>query len=584
MKVKTVIQGCLGIMFLITGIIVALFMDIGVKRIVKDKVGDVFIQLTQRNGESIENKLYRYQKAVNSIVIDRFIDNSLIEYEHMTALERVDTEIAINQSIRPLLIVEEGIRSVGYWMNDGQVKVFGEELIGSGDNEITYSLFFRRYHEQHYQKPFSSPDLYAKWQYGLNKDYNRIFLTQAMVDYNTNKVIGVIFMVVDTRELCKNILKSGTDNDESYFLLNDSHNFLMDEDQDKIGTKYKDDLLDKMVESEGLIESKGNLTAYYRFQNDYIIVGSFSKATIEKEVVELRTYILVIILLCLLVVLFIAFIVGKYIDERFSYLQKLITRLEKGDFSMSLKKIESPTNEFDNIFNHFFGMASKVEKLIEENYISELDKREAELNALQYQINPHFLFNTLEIISSMARINKQQDIEVISKNLGQLFRYNMNRDNKSIITVGKELNHIKNYIFIQNMHYNQTIDVYYDVDKKHLHNVAMRFLMQPIIENCLCHGLRDQQGGMIEIMSYEQGECLIIDISDDGKGIAEEDILMLNHNIQIVDKRNHEYVVGLGLRNVNRRLKLVFGEAYGLKISSEGIGTTVSIILPLGEM
>ncbi len=142
MKVKTVIQGCLGIMFLITGIIVALFMDIGVKRIVKDKVGDVFIQLTQRNGESIENKLYRYQKAVNSIVIDRFIDNSLIEYEHMTALERVDTEIAINQSIRPLLIVEEGIRSVGYWMNDGQVKVFGEELIGSGENEITYSLFF----------------------------------------------------------------------------------------------------------------------------------------------------------------------------------------------------------------------------------------------------------------------------------------------------------------------------------------------------------------------------------------------------------------------------------------------------------
>ncbi len=115
----------------------------------------------------------------------------------------------------------------------------------------------------------------------------------------------------------KNILKSGTDNDESYFLLNDSHNFLMDEDQNKIGTKYKDDLLDKMVESEGLIESKGNLTAYYRFQNDYIIVGSFSKATIEKEVVELRTYILVIILLCLLVVLFIAFIVGKYIDERF---------------------------------------------------------------------------------------------------------------------------------------------------------------------------------------------------------------------------------------------------------------------------
>ncbi len=232
----------------------------------------------------------------------------------------------------------------------------------------------------------------------------------------------------------------------------------------------------------------------------------------------------------------------------------------------------------------FFGMASKVEKLIEENYISELDKREAELNALQYQINPHFLFNTLEIISSMARINKQQDIEVISKNLGQLFRYNMNRDNKSIITVGKELNHIKNYIFIQNMHYNQTIDVYYDVEKKHLQNVAMRFLMQPIIENCLCHGLRDQQGGMIEIMSYEQGECLIIDISDDGKGIAEEDILMLNHNIQIVDKRNHEYVVGLGLRNVNRRLKLVFGEAYGLKISSEGIGTTVSIILPLDEM
>ena len=583
MKIKTAIQGYLGAIFLVTVLIVFLFVDMGVKNIVTDKVGNVYLQLTQHNGESIEKRLLSYQKAVNSIVIDRFIVNGFLQYDQMTALERVDTEIAITQSIRPILMFEDGIRTVGYWMNNGVVKQFGEEGVGVGDEELRYSYYFRKNYANHPPEASSLATNYVEIHLGLNDKYYRLYFTQNIVDYNKNRSIGGVFIVVDTSRLFGDVLNSETDHDESHFLLDDENVILIAEEQARIGKQFNRSILEQISEKKGIIETENSIITYYRLQNNYLLVNSYSKESIKMEINKLRFYIVLILLLCLCIVLFIGYFAGKYIDRRFLTLHQLINRLEVGDFSMSLKRIQSPTNEFDDVLNRFFIMASKVKKLIEEIYISELDKREAELNALQYQINPHFLFNTLEIISAKARINKQPDIEQVSKTLGQLFRYNMNRDNKNVITIEDEISHINNYMMIQNMHHNQMIHIYVDVDEKYFKNAAIRFLMQPIIENCLFHGLKGASGGMIEISASEQGCVLRVDISDDGLGIEPEKVVLINANMQIIDKQNNSNIVGLGLRNVNRRLKLVFGEAYGLTICSQTIGTTVSILLPLQQ-
>lgn len=579
MKLKTFIQSCLAIMFFITGLIVILSMDIGVKNIVKDKVGEVFKQLTYQNGEIIEQRLYRYQKVINSVVIDKFIVTSIEEYERLSPIDRVDTVISLNRSIRPVLVVEDGIRTVGYWLESGFTQVFGEENIDAGQQEMMYQAFFKNFYKDYKSKEITST-YHATWNYSLFNQYKRLILTQEITDYNTNKVIGAIFMVIDTDTLFQNILPDKAEN-ESYILLNKENEILLHPSKKEIGKKYNMD--GELCNHETIIDEEGGIVATYKMENGYTLIGRFSPSVINADVMRLRAYMLLIIGLCLVLVLIISYLAGKYIDARFDYLKVLIGRLEKGDFSMAVKNIPSPSNEFDDIYNHFYSMASEVERLIRENYISEIDKQEAELTALQYQINPHFLFNTLEIISSLARINEQEDIELISQKLGQLFRYNMNRDELTIITLEDEVRHVENYIFIQSIHHNNNIDYYWDIAPEHMNNIAMRFLLQPIIENSIKHGFKNRKGGSIEVLSYQHEGLLIIEISDDGVGMSEEEIRILNKNIQVIEKRKHENMIGLGMRNVNRRMKLLFGEEYGLEVKHETMGLSIVIRLPFSS-
>lgn len=595
MKIKSVIQIYLGTLFLITVLIASIIMDINMGKIVTDKVGEVFLELTEHNGQSIENKLLSYKKAINSIVIDEFIVNSLLKYDTMTGLEQVNTELAIEQTLRPVLIFEEGIRSVGYWLYGGIVEDFGEIEIELGPEELRYNAYFKKNYAD------KSPDAdriisnYATLHINLNEEYHRLYLTQDIVDDATDDVVGGVFIVIDTTKLFNNIISEASNENlvrwdnvdaaklrapETHTLVNQDNTILMDRDISLIGTKVPQSLTDQMPNERGLINTDQSIIAYYRFSEEYLLVNSYPKEAINKEINRNRWFIALIVLLFLLLIFFVGLLIGNYIEKRFSDLKILMNQLEQGNFLLTKKRISDPSNEFDDILNHFHGMVAKVEQLIQENYINELDKREAELNALQYQINPHFLFNTLEIISAKARIQKIPDIEMISKNLGQLFRYNMNRDNINLITVEDELNHISNYMTIQNLHYNQGIDLFLDVDHKYYHNIAIRFLMQPIIENCIVHGMEKHQGGTIEITAYDADGYIVIDISDDGIGIHQSLLQNININMNLKDKRDKTDMVGLGLRNVNRRLKLVFGESYGLTINSDAIGTTVSVKLP----
>ena len=229
-------------------------------------------------------------------------------------------------------------------------------------------------------------------------------------------------------------------------------------------------------------------------------------------------------------------------------------------------------------------MIDELKRLINENYIQNLEKREAELNALQSQINPHFLYNTLESINSIASVYRCQEICDISQRLGEMFRYSINIGRSEFTTLDKEIEHIRNYIFIQKIRFKDKFEVYYDIPDELRYMKTLKFILQPIVENSLYHGFEGKNTkGNLEVSACIESHNLILKIKDDGKGMTDEQLDSLNDYVSDMSvKIGNNDKRSIGIRNVNARIKLAYGDSYGIIIRSrQNIGTHVIVTLPV---
>ena len=219
-------------------------------------------------------------------------------------------------------------------------------------------------------------------------------------------------------------------------------------------------------------------------------------------------------------------------------------------------------------------------------YSSRLLKTQAQINALHSQINPHFLYNTLEMIRSQALDRDVPEIADMAETLANMFRYNIGQP-QSLATFEQELENVKNYFLIQQYRFQNRFELQIDIDSEDseiLECQIPRLTIQPIVENAVHHGLERRSGkGMVRISAFLTEQRLIIRISDDGAGMSRTQAEALREKLNagmdgiITSGTRH----GIALVNINERLKLYFGEEYGLSFSSaEQCGTNVELILP----
>ncbi|MGE5612815.1 MAG: sensor histidine kinase [Bacillota bacterium] len=228
--------------------------------------------------------------------------------------------------------------------------------------------------------------------------------------------------------------------------------------------------------------------------------------------------------------------------------------------------------------------ASDVDSLINKIYSIRLSQKEAELNSLQNQINPHFLYNTLESIRGAALYHGIHDIASMSKALSLLFRYSIN--DRVLVTVKEELQHLENYMSIQNFRYENKFELIYSIPPGMMNCKILKLTLQPLIENSIKHGLEMKLGkGTIKIDIMELDNNIKIQVSDNGLGMPPRKMEELNRSLAsgkwqpgIFDEHSG---TGIGVVNVNSRIKLYFGEQYGLRFMDVPVGTAVEIILPV---
>jgi sensor histidine kinase YesM len=202
--------------------------------------------------------------------------------------------------------------------------------------------------------------------------------------------------------------------------------------------------------------------------------------------------------------------------------------------------------------------------------------KQSELKVLQNQINPHFLFNTLNTIARMAMFEQADETLKLIESTADLLRYNLGKINKEDVTLGDEINNVKEYIYIQNIRFADRIKFEFDIDESLLAVRAPYLVLQPLVENAIIHGIEPlEKGGCLKISVYKQEDNVIVEIQDNGVGITQSRIS------QLFDDKDESKI---GLRNINKRIEYLYGQTDLLKIQSEPGCTIVTLTIPAGYL
>ena len=273
-----------------------------------------------------------------------------------------------------------------------------------------------------------------------------------------------------------------------------------------------------------------------------------------------------------------AFIMSSGITRPIRKITNMMQFVEKGDFSVRFKV--KYRDEIGQLGKGFNSMLAKVDSLIHDVYIADLRKKEAELTALQAQINPHFIYNTLESIRMAARVDHNKEIADMIFVLGNLLRYSINTKNR-IVSVQEELEHLQNYMRLQNHRSDNKFVLNINIPQSFYDLFIIKLIFQPIVENCIYHALEIVEGqGTVTISGLETDTGICFRVEDNGVGMSENELEKLVRRMNDFGSGGRESR-GVGLRNVNERIKLFYGVNYGISVSSSlESGTTVTLHLP----
>lgn len=403
---------------------------------------------------------------------------------------------------------------------------------------------------------------------------------------------GVILVSIDGNNLFREIfLKEPNPFDAKTFLVNSDGIIICDNKQENAGKKIDSLKFDQKNANTGYkkmrINNKETLVSYLTVDENtgwkivqYIPYSNVVKAT---RTLMKKVLILSIILLFLIIIALLTF--SSRITSPIRKLEKVIKEVGKGNMNVSIAI--GGNDEMNKLGKEFNRMVIKQKELIEkiaeeEHLLAEEQRRKEEFKfeMLMAQINPHFLFNTLNTIKWTALMSGAGTVGKMISSLGNLLEMSINRGN-DIITLSEEIENVKSYMYIQKIRFDNRFSVEYDISPDTEKLQVPKFILQPLVENSIIHGFEGSESeGKISISANKEEDFLVIRVSDNGKGIDSD---TLNKLLSIDNSNTHQSrLSGIGVNNVNQRIKLYCGNENGIRIKSEiGKGTVIKILLKL---
>lgn len=279
------------------------------------------------------------------------------------------------------------------------------------------------------------------------------------------------------------------------------------------------------------------------------------------------------------VIVLMSYLLSGYYVGRLKKLNVEMTGLESGNLNANLP-ITTEEDEIEKIYHNFNGMVQEVQRLMQEHYQLGKEVKMAEVRALQAQINPHFLYNTLDLINWISMDYGAEEIGTLTWNLARFYRLSLNHG-KSLISIGEEVEHVEVYVNIENYHFDNAISLEVDVPEELKSYACLNIILQPFVENAIVHGIAEKpdiESCEIRICARREEQDIVFSVQDDGPGVDVKE--MQKETQQDIRTAQHGY----GVRNINFRLKLCFGEKYGVTYLESEKGTHVEIKIPVMTM
>ncbi|OME89747.1 MULTISPECIES: cache domain-containing sensor histidine kinase [Paenibacillus] len=513
---------------------------------------------------NVEKRLEYYNQLSNILYMDAQLRNYLsTDYEQ--AYYYLDAYQYINRTLPSLMTLNANILGITIYTgnhtlySDGQYVKYTEEMPPVMEEQVLDAAGSTVYF---HSGDFKSDDAY-------------ITIARSLSYFSLQHPYGILTMDINANEFYS-LIKMENYN-KSVYIIDEFGGVISTGDQNLQSNQLFDvfPIQERMTQDAGSFDIKINgqerFFTYKKLSNGWSTVITVPYDELLANANQATKNVIWFSALAIGIAILLLYFTTKVMTKRIEVLLQQIRKVERGDFRLSIRPMGH--DEIGQVSFAFNKMASTIQSLIHDVYVKEIARKESELNTLQAQINPHFLYNTLSSISSLAIKEGAMQVYQMVNYLAKYYRVSLNKG-KRIILLEQEINLVKNYVAIQKIRFRDKLHMHYDLDEQLFGTPTIKLILQPFIENCINHAIWDESGINIIVKVKQEGDDLLLQVIDDGIGMTPE---QLDHALNKSDN-----LPGYGVKNVDDRIKLTYGEEYGVSIFSRlGIGTAVTIRIPV---
>lgn len=557
-------------LFIIMGIVPLILMTVfsyfNTSWIINDKVNNSIKDNTKIMSRLVDSSMNSFESISNFISNDDDVKTILMKSDYRNYDEKFDdiqkiyriTNLVLATQKLDIPIYIKGKNSLSYYSNMD----FFPSIYQDQDSDI--------YKEADKTALLKKPYIYIHRR--VDGKYRKdivMGIVEQIVDIQSDKLLGYVSVDIydDYFNDIFNDVKAYKGDD--IYILDKSGYIITDKYyKNKTGFRFDDKYVNKIVNNKSgnfscNIDSK-NYVVYFDTveKTGFKVVETIPKSVIYNDRMNIIKFFIILLLFFSAGAIFVSYLLSKYISKPVNKLAELMSSVEKGDRTVNFDvRYDDEIGKLGTSFNN---MVKEIHRLIDNVYVKKYMLKDAEFEALKAQINPHFLYNTLESINWMAKMKHCNDISDMITTLGKFLRYSISTKG-DIVTVKEDMKQVGNYLKLQKMRYGDKFSIKIHIDEEIYDKKILKLLIQPIVENAIVHGIEPKIGnGLIIINGYRDGNNICFEIMDDGVG--------MNNNKSAGE--------GLGMGNVDKRIKIHYGDEYGIFTSTQYNMTCVKIIIP----
>lgn len=529
-------------------------------------------KLMEQTGENLEDYLGNMRQVLDTVYYNVIKEN---DFSSQTQ--------SIQRGMNLLYEVNgDNLQSIAVYNDYGRLLAAEPVAAEKEDPDVTEQEWYQNAMKVQENMHFSAPHIQNLFDDGTFRYYWVISLSRS-IEITENGVSrpGVLLVDMDYSGIARMMKQINAANKGQYYYLCDDKGQIIyhpqqiqiadgtKKENSKVAATYKEGVYDEKFAGEHR-KVVVNTISYTGWK----LVGVIPDTTFIDETIDIRYFIAMLVLLMAMMLMIINRIVSVKISSPILKLNDSVIEYEAGE-QPDIYIGGSP--EIRHLGHSIQNSYEQIDTLMKRIVLEQNERRKSELDALQSQINPHFLYNTLESITWMVEGERNDEASFMITQLARLFRISLSQG-RTVISIREELQHAQSYMNIQKIRYKNAFSIVFDVGEELYEYCTVKLILQPILENAINYGVRSmEECGEIRVVGEKHGDVVVLSVIDNGLGMSEEEAALVLTDSKRIRKRGS----GVGLVNVNNRIQILFGKEYGLVVQSEpDEGTIVSIRIP----